>query len=206
MLIANVGRNTGGLELVPGADPEDGLLDVAILRAQGIWDVIVLAVGTLIGRPPAARSPGSDPLLELHRGREIVVETARPQPVELDGNEAPSTARLEVHVEPGALRIVRPAATEANASLATAPVAGLTRGAGIAWQILAGAAAATTIYLRARAARALGRRPGLLGRHRPGGAQRGAVTAFWQRRRTPAACSIEEIAPSETAKEEESGN
>src|SRR5436190_781897 len=47
VLVANLGRITGGLELVPGADPEDGLLEVAILRAQGLWDLVILAAGAL---------------------------------------------------------------------------------------------------------------------------------------------------------------
>jgi YegS/Rv2252/BmrU family lipid kinase len=208
VLVANVGRITGGLELVPGADPEDGLLDVAILRAQGFWGLALLAVGTLFGRRPASRSLRGEALLEIHRGREIVIETAHPQPVQLDGNEVAPTARLEVHAEPGALRVIRPGVTEAGASLATAPVAALSRGAGIAWQLLAGAAAATVVYLRARTTRALDRRPGLVARH-PFlvGLMVGAVTTFWKRRRTPSACSAADTAlpePPETASEEQS--
>src|SRR5207247_10155385 len=83
VLVANLGRITGGLELVPGADPEDRWLEVAILRAQGLWDLLVLAACALIGRTPASRFPGGAPLMELHRGREIVVEADRPQPVQL---------------------------------------------------------------------------------------------------------------------------
>jgi hypothetical protein len=48
-------------------------------------------------------------LFEVHRGRKIRIETARPQPVQLDGNEARPTAVLEILVEPGALQLVRPA-------------------------------------------------------------------------------------------------
>ena len=196
VLVANVGRITGGLELVPGADPEDGLLDVAILHAQGFWDLVVLALGALVGRPRSSRSPQGDPLLEVHRGRELVIETARPQPVQLDGNEGAPTARLEVHVEPGALRVVRPAVTEPGPSFATAPAAALSRGAGIAWQLLAGAAVATAVYFRARTTRALGRRPGLVARH-PFlvGLTVGAVTTFWRRRSSP--CLPADAAPAE---------
>src|SRR5712691_12127040 len=51
VLVANVGRITGGLELLPGAVPEDGLLDVAILHAQGFWDLVLVALGALVGHP-----------------------------------------------------------------------------------------------------------------------------------------------------------
>lgn len=101
VLVANLGRITAGVELVPGADPNDGLLEVAILRAEGLRDLATVAWGAVWGK---ARDPA---LLEIHRGREIVIETARPQPVQLDGNDAPPTTRLEVRVEPAALALVR---------------------------------------------------------------------------------------------------
>ncbi len=159
VLVANLGRITGGLELVPGADAEDGRLDVAILRAQGLWDLVTLAIRALLGRLEA------DPMLELHRGRDILIETSVPQPVQLDGNEAEPTARLHVRVEPGALKLVRVPTADTAAAAAVAPLAALTRGAGIAWSLLAGAATTGTLYLRGRAAERLGRRPGFLGRH-----------------------------------------
>jgi len=102
VLIANLGLITGGLELVPGSDPDDGILEVAILRTRRLRDFLVLALRAIAGR---ARS---DDKLEILRGRQIVVETRRPQPVQIDGNDAPLTRRLEVSVEPGALLMVRP--------------------------------------------------------------------------------------------------
>lgn len=192
VLIANVGRITGGLELVPGADPEDGQLDLAILRAHGLWDLARLAIGTLSRHPPDA---GGDPLLELHRGRNIVIETARPQPVQLDGNEAGFTARLDVEVEPGALRLVREPFHAAGPLPGAAPVAALTRGAGIAWQLVAGATAATAVYLRGEAARTLGRRPGLLSRHPVlVGLAAGAMTGLLRHSATESHCLTDDLA------------
>lgn len=107
VLVANLGRVTGGLELVPGADPESGRLQVAILRARTLSDFAHLAWSALRGKVK------SDSLLEVHPGREILIETDRPQPVQIDGNEAGSTRRLSVTIEPGALHMVRP---EWNAS------------------------------------------------------------------------------------------
>src|SRR4029079_18605764 len=101
VLVANLGRITGGLELVPGADPEDGWLDVAVLRAQGPRELAIIAWRSLLGQRR------SDPLLVILRGREIVIETERPQPVQLDGNEGEPSTRLEIRVEPGALQLVR---------------------------------------------------------------------------------------------------
>lgn len=102
VLIANLGRVTGGLELVPGASPEDGRLQVGILRARTTADFLRLAWHTLRGRAQ------EDPLFEIYSGREITIETNLPQPVQIDGNDAGVTRKLVVEIEPGALQLVRP--------------------------------------------------------------------------------------------------
>lgn len=111
VLVANLGRITGGIELIPGADPADGQLQVAVLRARTLREFGELAWGALLGRVR------SDDRLEIYCGREIVIETDSPQPVELDGNDVGTTSRLEISVEPGALQLIRPVESE------TAPAA-----------------------------------------------------------------------------------
>jgi diacylglycerol kinase (ATP) len=130
VIIANLGRVTGGVELVRGSDPDDGLLEVAILRARTFRHLAVVAWKALSG------TLRSDEMLEIRRGREILVETRRPQPVQIDGNEAGVTTRLEVHVEPGALRIVRPAPGDE----VTAPLPLVLTGASRNWVPIAAAA------------------------------------------------------------------
>jgi diacylglycerol kinase family enzyme len=161
VLVANLGRITGGLELVPGADPEDGLLDVAVLRARTLTELAVVAWRALIGERR------SDPLLEILRGREVVIETERPQPVQLDGNDVEPTSRLVVRVEPRALHLVRaPADTGADAPLVSPPVAAATRSAAtVAGPLLVGAGLAALLHLRALTLRRRGGSPGLLMRH-----------------------------------------
>jgi YegS/Rv2252/BmrU family lipid kinase len=102
VMIANLGRITGGLELVPDTDPTDGLLEVAILRSRHVPDLARLAWRMVVG--------GSHPadVLEVQHAQHVVVETTVPQPLQLDGNEAGRTTRLEVTVEPGGLLLVRP--------------------------------------------------------------------------------------------------
>jgi diacylglycerol kinase (ATP) len=105
VMVANLGRITAGLELVPGSDPNDGILEVAILRTRRVRDLAILGFRMVIGRPR------SDDLLEIRHGQSIRVETLRPQPLELDGNDVGSTRRLDIQVEPGALKLVRPPAS-----------------------------------------------------------------------------------------------
>ena len=103
VLIANMGRITAGLELVPGSRPDDGLLEIAVIRARTIREMAVLGFRALLGKPR------NDDLTEFHSGRHVVVEAERPQPVQLDGNDVGQADRLEVAIEPGALLLVRPA-------------------------------------------------------------------------------------------------
>jgi len=102
VLVANMGRITAGLELVPGSRPDDGLLEIAIIRAQTIREIALLGLRALLGR---ARSDG---LTQFLSGRHVVIEADRPQPVQLDGNDVGEHERLEASVEPGGLLIVRP--------------------------------------------------------------------------------------------------
>jgi diacylglycerol kinase family enzyme len=139
VLVANLGRITAGLELVPGSDPDDGLLDVAILRTYRVRDLVMLALRAIAGRPRG------DDLLEIHHGRHVIVETVRPQPIQIDGDEMGSTTRLEVTIEPKGLLLVRPApGQEELPPLAAATTAGrqpwvfipiLALLAGLAWLI-----------------------------------------------------------------------
>jgi YegS/Rv2252/BmrU family lipid kinase len=131
VLVANMGKITGGLKLVPGADPEDGLLEVVILRADGLGKLALLLARTWVGRH------AGDPLLEIYRGREILIETTSPQPVQFDGNLLPPTTRLHACVEPQALPIVRPPGGEATRASATVPVV-IARYFRAAWGLLAG--------------------------------------------------------------------
>lgn len=103
VVVANLGHVAPGLELVPGTDPRDGLLEVAIVRAWTLGQIARVVLRVLL------RRNRSDELLEIHHAREVLIRCARPQPVHTDGEVAGSTAELEVHVEPRALSIARPA-------------------------------------------------------------------------------------------------
>jgi diacylglycerol kinase family enzyme len=117
VLVANLGRITAGLELVPGFDPADGLLEVAILKSQRLTDLARMGWQMLRG--------GQRPhdVFEVHRGRHILVQAEHQLPMQLDGEAAGHTSRMEVVVEPGALKVVRPSELEPPplaAALATA--------------------------------------------------------------------------------------
>lgn len=105
VLVANCGEVIPPLvKLGPGITPDDGLLDVVVMRAdnfsqslRAVWDLLRVAPG----------APGGGTYVGHARGREVKVESERVQPVQLDGEpggETPFTAS----VVPGAIHIMVP--------------------------------------------------------------------------------------------------
>ncbi|MEU8132057.1 diacylglycerol kinase family protein [Streptodolium elevatio] len=107
VLVGNVGALQAGMQLLPGAEPDDGLLDVVVFAPYGMtgWAHATVRV---IGRrrrdvpevPPRQRRWRP---IEHFTGRSVEVTTARPEPRELDGDPIGPGTRLAVRVRPGAL-------------------------------------------------------------------------------------------------------
>jgi YegS/Rv2252/BmrU family lipid kinase len=106
VLVGNLGRLQGGLPIMPDARPDDGLLDVAVLRTRTLLDWARLAVGVLL------RRRRNDPELEVLRARRVEVRCDRPQPVERDGDPAGETDHLVIEIVPRALTLCVPPARE----------------------------------------------------------------------------------------------
>jgi diacylglycerol kinase family enzyme len=105
VLVANCGEVIPPLvRLGPGITPDDGLLDVVVMRAnnfsqsvRAVWDLLRVAPGAL----------GEGAYVGYARGREVRVESDPVQPVQLDGEpggETPFSAR----VIPGAIKVMVP--------------------------------------------------------------------------------------------------
>ena len=106
ILVANCGEIFPPyVRLGAGITPDDGLLDVVVMRADSVAQS-VRAVWQLLRAGPDRPIPKG--LVAYARGREITVRTATPEPVQLDGEpdgDTPFTAT----VVPGAIRVVAPA-------------------------------------------------------------------------------------------------
>lgn len=105
VLVANCGEVIPPfVRLGPGISPDDGFLDVVVMRAnsfsqsvRAVWDLLRIAPGV----------PGEGAYVGYARGREIQVESDPIQPVQLDGEpggETPFTAS----VIPGAIKVMVP--------------------------------------------------------------------------------------------------
>ncbi|MGI5244823.1 diacylglycerol/lipid kinase family protein [Dactylosporangium sp. CA-139066] len=102
VLVANVGRLQGGIPLLPGAEPDDGLLDVAVLAPSHLSDWVRLAGGVMLGRGGASHG------LETFRARAVEILATRDEPRELDGDAIAAERRLAARVRPGALIVCVP--------------------------------------------------------------------------------------------------
>jgi YegS/Rv2252/BmrU family lipid kinase len=106
VLVGNLGRLQGGLEVLPEAEPDDGVLDVGVLLTRSLLDWLKLAGRVLARR---GRDGASGPPLELFRAERVEVDCSRPQPIERDGDTAPPRRHFAVQILPSALTLCVPA-------------------------------------------------------------------------------------------------
>ena len=102
VIVANCRFYASGMEIMPMADPGDGLLDVLVWGDVGKADLARnlhrLYRGTHIGHPKA----------DISRARRVTVETDVTLPIEADG-ETPGVTPVTIEVVPSALRLRVPA-------------------------------------------------------------------------------------------------
>jgi diacylglycerol kinase (ATP) len=110
VMVGNVGRLQAGAELLPGASPDDGTLDVCVLAPRTAADWIVLVARTLLHRPAQHRR------MTTHRARDVEVTTPHAQPRQLDGDVIGPSRCLRVRIEPAALLVCCAARPMAPAS------------------------------------------------------------------------------------------
>lgn len=98
IVIGNSGQLQGGLELMPEAVLDDGLLDVAIVAPRGIagW---TQALFTLVTAGPGHRH------LDRHQAKTVRVRADKATTAQLDGDPIGDYRELEVTVRRHALRV-----------------------------------------------------------------------------------------------------
>lgn len=100
IMVGNLGRLQGGVDLFPDSRPDDGLIDVLGLSASSPIQNIAAAFA-------AVGNGGGDRILRSQATR-VVVAFENPTPYQLDGEARPATERLEVAVQPRSLTVVTP--------------------------------------------------------------------------------------------------
>lgn len=104
VLVGNVGQLEAGITLMPDASPDDGHLDVIVLKPRTIGDWPALVWRILRRRANAGRQA------DILRGKRVTIESAVALPIEFDGEFRGEATELRVEVLPAALtlRCVRP--------------------------------------------------------------------------------------------------
>jgi undecaprenyl-diphosphatase len=102
IVVGNSGLLPGGFKLLPGARPDDGVLDVGTLAPHGPfgWSRIATRVLT--------HSQHQDRMLEQFRSRKVEITAAHPLPREVDGDVMEPGTTMTVTVRPGALTVRGP--------------------------------------------------------------------------------------------------
>jgi diacylglycerol kinase (ATP) len=97
--IANVGKLRGNVTLIPGATPDDGLLDLYIASPHRFSHWIKLALRLI------TRRPKKDDQVDQHRGKIVRVRIHGKDMYQLDGDVASEGSNLTAEVQPDALTI-----------------------------------------------------------------------------------------------------
>lgn len=100
LLVGNIGRLQAGLEPLPDAEIDDGLLDLAVVLPRGplAWPRVAAALRR-------SRTGTPERMIHRDRGARITMRTRQPVPREIDGELLPAATGMDVEVCPGALRI-----------------------------------------------------------------------------------------------------
>jgi diacylglycerol kinase (ATP) len=114
VIIGNCGLLPGNLLLMPDAKPDDGLLDIAVLRPQGpfgwlkVWNKLAWENGVLrksaLGRQIIDLSRDVKDVTYL-TGRDLRLTVDEPEDFQLDGDEFGEAKSVHAWVDPGALDV-----------------------------------------------------------------------------------------------------
>jgi diacylglycerol kinase family enzyme len=101
VIVGNVGRLQGGVRLLEKAEPDDGLLDVAILSPTTLrhWAALGWAV---------IRRHRRVPQMETYTAARVQIRSKSPQPRQLDGDLIAEGRALDISVRPKALVLCVP--------------------------------------------------------------------------------------------------
>ncbi|ADU49921.1 diacylglycerol/lipid kinase family protein [Intrasporangium calvum] len=97
VIVGNCGTLQGGIELMPEAEYDDGVLDAVVIAPRGAfgWASVIADVST--------RHRVGHQRLDRMRGRDFTIVANRPTETEIDGDPVGPRSRLDIRVEPSSL-------------------------------------------------------------------------------------------------------
>jgi diacylglycerol kinase family enzyme len=102
ILAGNVGALFGGVHVFADAEPDDGLIELAVVTAEGMAQWARTAARTLTG------SPEQSPFFRMTKARRVKVKLNRKVLYEMDGGARTKVKAYRLKVEPGAVTVCVP--------------------------------------------------------------------------------------------------
>ena len=102
--MGNVGSLFGGLEVFTDARPDDGLLELGVVTADGVVEWLRTLARTAVG------TPTDSPFVRTTKAHSIKAKLDRKIIYELDGGDRGKTKTLKIAVRPGAVQVCVPTA------------------------------------------------------------------------------------------------
>jgi len=102
VLVGNVSKVLGGVEVFDDVSPEDGLLEVGVVTANGVAQWTRVFVRTAVGSADRSK------FIRTTKAKKIRIKLDRKVPYELDGGDEKPVDRLKIRVEPSAVTICVP--------------------------------------------------------------------------------------------------
>jgi diacylglycerol kinase family enzyme len=99
VLFANCGLVPGGIDFIPQAMIDDGMLDVVVMSPRSAIGWVAMYVKILF------KHKGNLPVMTMYRSGQVVIKCPEPMPTQLDGDTSGEATKVTVRVEPRSLLI-----------------------------------------------------------------------------------------------------
>ena len=106
ILLGNLGDIFGGVEVFPDARPDDGMLELGIVTAEGLLQWTRTLARTAVG------DPNRSPFVRTTKAKSVKVALDRKVRYELDGGDRSKVRSFKVKVEERALKVCVPQRSE----------------------------------------------------------------------------------------------
>ena len=99
VLFANCGLVPGGIDFIPQAMIDDGMLDVVVMSPRSALGWLLMYMKVMF------KHSGKLPVMTVYRSGRIVIKCPEPMPTQLDGDTSGEATRLTVQVDPRSLLV-----------------------------------------------------------------------------------------------------
>jgi diacylglycerol kinase family enzyme len=106
ILLGNLGEIFGGVEVFPDARPDDGMLELGVVTAEGLLQWTRTLARTALG------DPNRSPFVRTTKASSVKVALDRKVRYELDGGDRSKVRSFKVKVEERALNVCVPKRNE----------------------------------------------------------------------------------------------